>query len=335
MLETSARLLRLLSVLQSRRYWAGAELAGRLEVTDRTLRRDVDRLRSLGYAVEATSGPGGGYRLGNGTMLPPIALDDDEAAAIVVALRTAADSFADLSDTAMRALAKLDPLLPPRIRRRVGALDAATLSIGTPHDRVDTTLLTTFAAACRDRERVRFAYRSRVGEASTRTIEPLKLAHTGNRRWYLVAWDLDRADWRTFRVDRVAEILDVGPRFVPREPPDDLAKYVSDSITHFPYKHRARVKLRGSVESLAESVPPWCGVLEPYDDEHSVLVTGADTPDALVCQVLLARADFELIDSPELVAPMRAIARRLARASVAPTRRRSPTQRARKRRKAT
>ncbi len=314
MLDTSARLLRLLSVLQARRSWAGAELAERLEVTTRTLRRDVDRLRSLGYVIEATSGPGGGYQLGKGSHLPPLLLDDDEAVAVTVALRSAADGFAGLGETALGVLTKLDQLLPARLRKRVGALQAMTVSVGSGGaPELDPVVLTTLAAACRDRERVRIEYHGRGAEASTRTLEPLRLAHTGSRRWYLLAWDLGREDWRTFRVDRIAAVEALGIRFAPREPPGGVARYVADSISHAPYRHRAVVRLRGSLSTLAGRVPPWCGVLEPEGDESCLLRTGAESMEGLACQLILTGVDFELIEPTSLRPRLRKVVERLER----------------------
>ncbi len=315
MLDTSARLLRLLSALQVHRYWSGQELAEHLEVTGRTLRRDVERLRSLGYVVEATSGPGGGYQLGKGTAVPPLLLDDDEAVAVAVSLRSAADAFSGLSETVMGVLVKLDQMLPARLRRRVGALQSVTVSINDGPPTLDPHLLTTLAAACRDNQQLQFTYRDHADKASRRQVEPLGLAHTGSRRWYLVAWDIDREDWRTFRVDRIDANPSVGPRFAPRDPPDDLATYVSRSISHDPYRYRARVKLRGSVKTLSKQVPPWCGVLEPLDDESCVLSTGAGTIEALVAQLVLCGMDFELIEPMELAPELRKIAKRLDRAT--------------------
>jgi predicted DNA-binding transcriptional regulator YafY len=315
MLDTSARLLRLLSVLQARRSWAGAELAERLEVTTRTLRRDIDRLRSLGYVIEATSGPGGGYQLGKGSHLPPLLLDDDEAVAVTVALRSAADGFAGLGDTALGVLTKLDQLLPARLRKRVGALQAMTVSVGTGGaPGLDPEVLTTLAAACRDRERVRLEYRGRGAEPSTRQLEPLRLAHTGSRRWYLLAWDLGREAWRTFRVDRIATVTALGIRFAPREPPGGVERYVAESISHAPYRHRAVVRLRGSVSTLAGRVPPWCGVLEPNGEESCLLRTGAESLEGLVCQLILTGVDFELVEPRALLPKLRRVAERLERA---------------------
>jgi predicted DNA-binding transcriptional regulator YafY len=313
-LDTSTRLLRLLSVLQARRFWSGAELAERLEITTRTLRRDIDRLRSLGYVIDATSGPGGGYELGKGSHLPPLLLDDDEAVAVTVALRTMADGVARLGDTALGVLTKVDQLLPARLRERVGALQAMTVTVGGDEaPALDPTVLTTLAAACRDRERVRFGYRGRGAEASRRETEPLRLAHTGNRRWYLVAWDLGREAWRTFRVDRIEGVEVLGVRFAMREPPDDVARYVAASISYAPYRLRAVVRLRGSVATLAKRLPPWCGVLEPEGEESCLLRTGAESIEGLVCQLVVTGMDFELVEPKALRPRIRRVMERLER----------------------
>lgn len=221
MLETSARLLRMLSLLQAHREWSGAQLADRLGVTARTVRRDVDRLRELGYPVNASPGTGGGYQLGAGAELPPLLLDDDEAVAVAVGLRTAAgQGIEDIGETSVRALAKLEQVLPHRLRRRVSALNAFTVPMlrGPRSSAVDPAVLTELAHLCRDAERLRFDYRGHDGTATRRTVEPHRLVCT-ERRWYLVAWDLDRAGWRTFRVDRLTPRPPHGPRFAPREPP--------------------------------------------------------------------------------------------------------------------
>ena len=203
MWDTPGRLLRLLSLLQLRRDWPGPELAARLEVDVRTVRRDIDRLRALGYPVSSTSGAAGGYRLEPGTDLPPLLLDDDEAVAVAVCLRTAAGgTVAGIEEAALRALAKLDRLLPTRLRGRAGALSAATVAMTGQRPVIDADDLAAIAAACRDHEVLRFDYRTNDGATSRRTVEPLRLVHTG-RLWYLVAWDRDRGDWRTFRVDRI------------------------------------------------------------------------------------------------------------------------------------
>ena len=218
MLETSARLLRLLSLLQSRRDWTGAELAERPGVGLRTLRRDIGRLRDLGYPVDATPGAAGGYRLGVGAALPPLLLDDEEAVAVAISLHTATTgSVAGLEETALRALTKLQQMLPSRLRHRISAFHATTVALagpGSAADRVDPDLLTAIAAACRDQRRLRLRYPGRDG-VTTRDVEPHRLVHTP-RRWYLLAWDLGRGGWRTFRVDRIARPL--GPARGPVHP---------------------------------------------------------------------------------------------------------------------
>ena len=203
MLETSARLLRLLSLLQARRDWTSAELAARLGVTTRTIRNDVDRLRGLGYPVDARPGVAGGYRLGTGGALPPLLLDDEEAVAVAVGLRTAASgSVAGIEETSVRALAKLQQVLPSRLRRRVSAFQSHALPVPSRGPQVDPDVLTVIASACRDHERLRFDYRAHSGAPSRRSVEPYRLVND-RRRWYLVAWDTDRDAWRTFRVDRI------------------------------------------------------------------------------------------------------------------------------------
>src|SRR5882762_3180096 len=217
--QTSARLLELLSLLQGRRDWPGDELADRLEVSGRTIRRDMQRLRQLGYPVESLTGPAGGYRLRAGSAMPPLLLDDEEAIAIAVGLRTAARaSVTGIEETAVRALVKLEQVLPAHLRRRVRALGSATLTLPVAGPTVDPQHLTVIAAACRDSERLRFAYRSRDGTSSRREVEPHSLVNHG-RRWYLVAWDLRREDWRTFRVDRLAEPASTGVRAASRRLP--------------------------------------------------------------------------------------------------------------------
>jgi predicted DNA-binding transcriptional regulator YafY len=231
MSNASSRLLDLLSLLQGRRDWPGAELADRLEVSGRTVRRDVGRLRDLGYPVESLTGPAGGYRLRAGTAMPPLLLDEEEAIAIAVGLRTAARaSVTGIEETSIRALVKLEQVLPTHLRRRVAALGSATIAGPVSGPTVDPQHLTTIAAACRDTECIRFDYRSRDGTGTRRRLEPHSLVNRG-RRWYLVGWDRGRDDWRTFRVDRVSRPAATGPRFKPRRlPAKDAAAFVEQSI---------------------------------------------------------------------------------------------------------
>lgn len=312
MLETSARLLRLLTLLQSRREWTGPDLAQQLGVDVRTVRRDADKLRELGYEVRASSGPGGGYQFGGGREMPPLLLDDDEALAVAVALRTAASRISRLEDTALRVLAKLDQLLPKRLHRRLGALWAVTVDLGGGHDTIDPQRLTQLAAACRDLERLRFAYADHDGRTSTREVEPYRLAHTG-RRWYLVAWDPSRADWRTFRVDRIGAVT-TGDRFAARALPEDVVAYVSRSIAYAPFAVQARVYLAGSAAEVAAGIPPWIGVVEPVDDTRCILAIGGPTLGAVAAHLIMADLDFEVIEPPELVPHLAALAARLERA---------------------
>jgi predicted DNA-binding transcriptional regulator YafY len=316
MLETSARLLRLLSLLQARREWAGPELAERLEVGVRTVRRDVERLRRLGYPVEATPGVAGGYRLGPGAEIPPLLLDEEEAVAVAVGLRTAARvGVAGIEETSVRALAKLERVMPSRLRRRINALGAATVPYAFTGPAVDAEALATIAAACRDHERLRFRYRSHDGVSTGRLVEPHRLVHTG-RRWYLVAWDTARADWRTFRVDRL-ERPAPDRRFVPREPPaEDLAAYVSRAVSATRDRYRARVVLHAPIAEVGPRVPPAVGTLEPLDDRRCLLHTGSDWLGGLAVYIAEIGVDFEVLEPPELVARVRVLAGRFARATV-------------------
>ncbi|WP_217141530.1 YafY family protein [Streptomyces sp. AC627_RSS907] len=316
MLETSARLLRLLSLLQAHREWSGTDLADRLGVSPRTVRRDVDRLRELGYPVNASPGTGGGYQLGAGAELPPLLLDDDEAVAVVVGLRASAgQGIEGIGETSVRALAKLEQVLPNRLRRRVGALNAFTVPMlrGPEPSAVDPGVLTELAHLCRDGERLRFAYRGHDGTESRRTVEPYRLV-CSERRWYLVAFDLDRTDWRTFRVDRVTPQPPHGPRFVPRDPPAaDLAAYVSEGVSTRAYATHARVRLLVPVEKAAERISPTAGVLEAEGPESCVLRTGAASPDVMVVHLMLLGFDFEVLEPAGLTETIRTVRDRLTR----------------------
>ncbi|MDG9725646.1 MULTISPECIES: helix-turn-helix transcriptional regulator [unclassified Streptomyces] len=317
MLETSARLLRLLSLLQAHREWSGPDLADRLGVSPRTVRRDVDRLRELGYPVNASPGTGGGYQLGAGAELPPLLLDDDEAVAVAVGLRTAAgQGIEGIGETSVRALAKLEQVLPSRLRRRVGALNAFTVPMlrGPQPSAVDPGVLTELANLCRDGERLRFAYRGHDGTDSRRTVEPYRLV-CSERRWYLVAFDLDRADWRTFRVDRVTPKPPHGPRFVPRRPPaEDLAAYVSEGVSTRAYATHAVVRLLSPLQEAAERISPTAGVLEAEGPDSCLLRTGAGSLDVMVVHVMMLGFDFEVLEPDGLTEAIRTARDRLTRA---------------------
>jgi len=313
-LETSARLLRLLSLLQARPDWSGPELADRLGVTTRTVRNDVQRLRRLGYPVHATPGVAGGYRLGAGAALPPLLLDDDEAVAVAVGLRTAANgSVTGIEETSLRALAKLEQLLPSRLRHRVRAVQASTVEVPSAGPTVHAEVLAAIAAACRDHQGLRFDYRDHHGSASLRSAEPHRMVHDRGR-WYLVAWDTDRRDWRTFRADRIELRTPGGPRFTPREPPDgDVVTYLLRRVGSATWRYRARVKVHAAAEAVAGRLPP-AVVVEAVDQHTCLIDVGSDSPEMLALYLGMLDADFEVGDSPELVERLRALAGRYRRA---------------------
>jgi len=318
MLETSARLLRLLSLLQSRRGWTGPELADRLGVTARTIRNDVDRLRRLGYAVDATPGPAGGYRLGTGAVVPPLLLDDDEAVAVAIGLRSAAGgSVAGIEETSVRALIKLEQLLPAPLRRRLQALETSIVTPPSAEPGIDPGVLTVIAAACRDHERVRFDYLRHDGTGSRRDVEPHRMVHAG-RRWYLVAWDTDRQDWRTFRIDRIDLPRNhAGPRFTPRTLADaEVARRVASGVGTATWRYRARITAHAPAEVLAARLPPALTV-HPVDEHTCRVDVGSDSPLLLAVHLGMLDVDFEIEDAdrhPELVGQLRRLSDRFVRA---------------------
>jgi predicted DNA-binding transcriptional regulator YafY len=316
MTDTSSRLLTLLSLLQGRRDWPGGELADRLEVSGRTIRRDIERLRELGYPVESLTGPAGGYRLAAGAAMPPLLLDDDEAIAIAVGLRTAARaSVSGIEETSVRALVKLEQVLPRHLRRRVSALQSATMTLAPGGPTVDPQALTVIAAACRDCERIRFAYRRRDGADTRREVEPHSLVNLG-RRWYLAAWDRGRSDWRTFRLDRLSRPASTGVRFAPRDlPAKDAAAYVTQSISAAPTRYEARITLHAPADAVRERFGAQWGTIVPVDDERCEYRTGDDDLDWLALRVAMLGVDFEVHEPPELVEHVRAVARRLRKAA--------------------
>ena len=316
MTETSSRLLQLLSLLQARRDWSCGELADRLGVSGRTIRRDIERLRDLGYPVESVTGPAGGYQLRAGTAMPPLLLDDDEAIAIAVGLGTAARaSVTGIEETAVRALVKLEQVLPAHLRRRVAALGTATIAPPVAGPTVEPQHLTVIASACRDSECLRFAYRSRDGTDSRRLVEPHILVNLG-RRWYLVAWDRSREDWRTFRVDRLTRPASTGVRFAPRRlPAKDAAAYVEQSITGAPNRYEARVTLYVAADQIARRVPPHSGTIEPIDAQSCEYRTGDDNLAWLALRIAMLGVDFTVHEPPELAGHLRALADRLRRAT--------------------
>jgi predicted DNA-binding transcriptional regulator YafY/rhodanese-related sulfurtransferase len=325
MLETSARLLRLLSLLQARRDWTSAELAARLGVTTRTIRNDVDRLRGLGYPVDARPGVAGGYRLGTGGTLPPLLLDDDEAVAVAIGLRTAASgSIAGIEETSLRALAKLQQMLPLRLRRRVSALGSTTLPVPSRGPQMDPDVLTMIAVACRDHERLRFDYRAHSGAPSRRSVEPYRLVND-RRRWYLVAWDTDRDAWRTFRADRIEPRAPAGPRFTPRAlPPDrEIAAQVARGVGEATWRYRAQVIVHAPAAHVRGRLPIPVEV-EPMGEDRCAFEPGSDDPETLALYLGMLDADFEIVDAPELVNALRKLTGRYQRAIDASTRPRRP-----------
>jgi predicted DNA-binding transcriptional regulator YafY len=310
MLSTSERLLRVLTLLESRRDWSGADLAERLEVTTRTIRNDMVRLRTLGYPVGAASGVAGGYRLGAGAALPPLLLDDDEAVAVAVALQlSAGGGVAGIEETSVRALVKLEQVLPTRLRRRVNALQAYTVPVAMSGPTVEPHLLSHIAAACRDDEVLRIDYRKHDGTESTRSVEPYRMVHVG-RRWYLVAWDRDRRAWRTFRVDRLQVRSPNGPRFTPREPPaEDIGAYVMRNVRSIPMTYEVKVLVHAASVVITERVPRGV-VVEPVDDETCVVYAKANTIEMLTLYLGMMDADFTVTEPPELVARLRKMAER-------------------------
>ena len=315
MTETSGRLLKLLSLLQARRDWPGGELAERLGVSGRTIRRDVERLRELGYPVDAVTGPAGGYRLHAGTAMPPLLLDDDEAVAIAVGLRTAAGaSVTGIEETSIRALVKLEQILPSHLRRRVNAIGSVLATLPASGPTVDPEALTTIAGACRDRERLRFAYRSRDAQDSRRHVEPLSLVNLG-RRWYLVAWDCDRGDWRTFRVDRIERPRAAGGHFAARAlPAKDPAAYVAASLSGAPMRYQARITLRAPADEVQARPHLW-GTVSPIDQRTCEYRTNDDSLDWLAIRVAMLGVECDVHEPPELVEHFRELAGRLARAA--------------------
>jgi len=318
MWETSARLLRLLSLLQSTRDWTGADLADRLEVSRRTIRRDVDRLRELGYPVSASMGSAGGYRLEAGTAMPPLLLDDEEAVAIAVGLQTAAaGSVAGIEESSIRALTKLRQVMPARLRRRFEALQAFIEPMGgrTPEaDLVAADTLNLIADACRDQEGLRFDYLARDGAASRRRVEPYRLVSSG-RRWYLVAFDLDRNDWRSFRLDRMQLKTPNGARFSARPLPEGgAAQFVSSGIRSIGRTVEARILVQLPAADLTSAFGYW-GTVEAVDEKSSILIIGGESLSSIASWVSMVDAEFQVLEPVELRAEFGRIAERVARAA--------------------
>ena len=304
MANTSSRTLRLLALLQTRRYWPGTELAGRLGVSARTLRRDVDRLRALGYPVEAQRGVAGGYQLAVGAVLPPLVLDDEEAVALGVGLQSAIQGggVAGIEESSVRALAKVVQVMPARLRRRIDTLATMTVAApwSGPDTRVDPDELTAIAQACRDTVRLEFGYTARDGTRSERRVEPHRLVLLG-RRWYLVAWDMLRSDWRSFRMDRLSGPRTTGAVFLPRElPADDAAEFVRAGLDSLPARLDVEAVVHAEAFVVRSRIGRWATV-EAVDDSRCRLRMTADSPDWVLLTLGSVDAEFEVVHPPEVV----------------------------------
>ncbi|MET9325019.1 YafY family protein [Streptomyces sp. NPDC003038] len=315
---TTERVLTLLGLLQQRQVWTGPELADRLGVTPRTVRRDVERLRALGYPVHASQGVGGGYRLGPGQDLPPLLLDDEEAIATVVSLLAGAGgAVAGAGEAALRALTKLDQVLPTRLRHEVRALSGSVESFGGGRTPVDPEVLMTLARACRDQVEAGFDYPPPGvvrevppgSEVRRRRVEPYRLV-ASDRRWYLLAYDLDRDDWRSFRVDRMTEVSGRAWRFRPRAPPD-AATYVQEGVASRVYPHQARFLVHASADTVRAQISASAAVVRRRGNELCEVLSGAASLDVVLMHVLLLGHDFEVLDPPELGRRCRELAERL------------------------
>lgn len=318
MANTSSRSLRLLSLLQARKHWPGPELAERLEISVRTLRRDVDRLRELGYPVEAARGVEGGYRLTAGAALPPLVLDDEEAVALGVGLQAAIQggTVAGIAESSVRALTKVIQVMPRRLRRRVDALGAMTVPAvwGGTGPGVDPGTLTTIAQACRDNERLEFAYTARDGERTARHVEPHRLVLL-ERRWYLVAWDLVRHDWRSFRLDRLVEPRSTRSQFGPRAVPGgDAAAFVRAGIEHLPATYTIEAMIRAPAHLVRGHIGPW-GTVEAIGDDQCRLQMTSDSLHWPAMALGATGAEFEVVSPPELLDHLREWAERFGRAT--------------------
>lgn len=314
MTDTAARLLALLGLLQARPDWTGPELAERLRVSERTVRNDIARLRSLDYPVDAVRGAAGHYRLGAGGKLPPLLLDDSEAVAVALGLR-ATTGVGGVKESSARALAKLEQVLPNRLKRRVTAIHQATsegprnTATADPDVEVDAELLSTLAAAVRDRELVRFDY---PGADLPLTVEPYRLV-AWQGRWYLVGRASDR--WRTFRVDWIEPRMATGRRFAPVPlPGGDYTAFVLRDVAATGWKVHVRITVLAPAATVLARINPAVGLVEEIDDERCVLVTGADSMDTVAVYIGMLGLDFRVTEPPELVAALQTVAERYLRA---------------------
>lgn len=320
-IPTTQRVLGLLDLLQRRSVWTGPELARELGVTTRSIRRDVDRLRDLGYPVESDRGAGGGYRLGSGRRLPPLLLDDREAVAVAIALRLAAGgAVTGVGEHALHALTKLDQVMPGRLRERVAAVTESMIAVPGADRPVEPELLIDLGHAVRGSEQVRLHYRDRHGRDTERRVEPYRIVVLG-RRWYLLSYDLERGDWRTFRLDRIREVHRSRWRFTPRGDVPDPTAHVQRAVTAAPYEHLAAVVVRAPADEVSEYFPPPYGTvtaLRPDDHPEGPacrLETGATDLDHLAWYLARLPAPFTVESPAALRARLADLADRLARAA--------------------
>jgi predicted DNA-binding transcriptional regulator YafY len=318
---TDVRILQLLSLLQTHRQWRGAELAERLEVSERTLRRDVERLRDVGYLVESSPGVDGGYRLVPGAALPPLVLDDEEAVALAVGLQSAlqAGTVLGIEDSAVRALTKVVQVMPPRLRHQVDAIASMTVPAvwGEIGKGVDPATLVEVAQACRDTERLHFDYADRDAYRSERRVEPYRLVLLG-RRWYLIAWDLDRKDWRSFRLDRLAEPRSTGAQFAPRQLPfEDAAAFLRTGIESVARQLQVEAIVDAAAEAVRSRLGAWASV-ETLDDRRCRVRMASDALEWPTVALCTLGVGFEIVSPPEMVEFARASGERL-RSAAAPT----------------
>ncbi|MEI5582528.1 MULTISPECIES: helix-turn-helix transcriptional regulator [unclassified Agromyces] len=320
MSDTAARMLSLLSLLQSRPEWSGSELARRLGVSGRTIRNDIERLRALDYPVEATRGAAGGYRLGAGAKLPPLLLDDEEAVAVSVGLR-AATGIAGVEESSARALAKLEQVLPPRLRATVAAIgavvDRAPENTGTdaPDPEVDHAVLAAIAAAIRDVEWLRF-----LDRGVPRLVEPYRLL-SWQRRWYLVGREPETGEWGVFRADRIEPRMPTRRRFAPTPlPGGDYTAFAMRAIAASGWNVHARLRIAAPAEDVLARINPAVGVVEAVSHRESVLVTGADSLDTIGAYIGMLGMDFTVESPAELVPLLRTLSERYARAAAGPAR---------------
>lgn len=303
----------MLSLLQSRRVWTGPELMGRLEVSERTLRRDIDRLRDLGYEVSSISGPAGGYQLHAGADIPPLLLDDDEAMAIAVSLLTAAGGTIEgLEETSLRALTKLEHVLPPRIRRRIATLQRAVVPLVRSWVTVDSVVLTTVAQACRDHERLRFEYQRRDGEQAERHVEPHQLVSI-NQRWYLLGYDRDRDDWRTFRLDRVKSPWGTRIGFEPRPiPGGSAAEYVEQSLRSMPMRFQVVATVHAPASEIESKFRHGEAEVEHLGKNRCRIRLQGDALEWLAFMLIWLGTDFTIHEPAELIEYVNEVSNRLA-----------------------